>query len=101
MEELENDKAKYITSKKRLDTKGKSLKYARDLDSNWSVRNNEPIFGMKEHTSIDATSSFVLSTCMSKASEYDYNYFQYIVTTGINGRDTSYGLCRQRVLRKE
>jgi len=86
-EKLEEKKAHRATPEGRSDKHGKPLKYCRDLDSDWTVKNNEPIFGMKEHASIDVESGLVLSTCMSKASEHDYTYFQYIVATGIHGTD--------------
>jgi IS5 family transposase len=41
---------------------------------------------MKEHASIDVESGLVLSTCVSRASEHDTNYFQYAVVKGIHGK---------------
>jgi len=63
-----------------------SMRFQRDLDSDWTVRNNQPVFGMKEHASIDVKSGLVLSTTVSKASEHDTNYFQYTVVKGIHGK---------------
>jgi IS5 family transposase len=84
---LREEKAKRTTPEGRLNKKGTPLKYCRDIDSDWTVKNNEPVFGMKEHAAIDVKSGLVLSTCISKASEHDYNYFEYSVTTGIHGKD--------------
>jgi IS5 family transposase len=42
---------------------------------------------MKEHVTIDVKSGLILSTCMSKASEHDYTYFEYSVATGIHWKN--------------
>ena len=75
--------------KNRLQMKKKTqraMRFQRDLDLDWTVKNNKPLFGMKEHASIDVESGLVLSTCVSKASEHDTNYFQYTVVKGIHGK---------------
>lgn len=64
----------------------RAMRFQRDLDSDWTVKNNKPIFGMKEHASVDVESGLVLSTCVSKASEHDTKYFSYTVTKSIHGR---------------
>jgi len=86
-EKLRKETKKRSTPEGRLDTNGNPLKYSRDLDSDWTVKNERPVFGMKEHASIDVKSGLVLSTCMSRASEHDYTYFEYAVATGIHGKD--------------
>jgi transposase, IS5 family len=63
----------------------RAMRYQRDLDSDWIVKNKQPLFGMKEHAAIDVDSGLVLSTCVSKASEHDTRYFAYVVTKGIHG----------------
>ena len=62
------------------------MRFQRDLDSDWTVKNNKPVFGMKEHASIDVESGLVLSSCVSRASEHDTKYFCYTVTKGIHGK---------------
>jgi IS5 family transposase len=64
-----------------------SMRFQRDLDSDWTVRNNQPVFGMKEHASLDVASGLVLSTMVSTASEHDTNYFQYAVAKAIHGKE--------------
>jgi IS5 family transposase len=64
----------------------RAMRFQRDLDSDWTVKNDKPVFGMKEHASIDVESGLVLSTCVSRASEHDTNYFQYAVVKGIHGK---------------
>ena len=65
----------------------KVMRFQRDLESDWAVKNNRPIFGMKEHASVDVKSGLVLSTHLSKASEHDTNHFQYAVARGLHGKD--------------
>jgi IS5 family transposase len=65
----------------------RAMRFQRDVDSDWTVKHNKPIFGMKEHASIDVASGLVLSTCMSRASEHDTKYFSYVVTKGIHTKE--------------
>ena len=60
-----------------LDKTGKPRKFSRDLESNWTVKNNKAYFGLKEHASVDTNHGFVLAAAMSPASVHDTNYFQY------------------------
>jgi transposase, IS5 family len=64
----------------------RTMRFQRDLDSDWTVKNNKPVFGMKEHASVDVASGLVLSTCVSKASVHDTKYFSYTVAKSIHGR---------------
>jgi len=48
------------------DKNGKPLKFARDLESDWTVRNDTPHFGLKEHSAVDAKHGFVLATTLIK-----------------------------------
>ena len=66
----------------------RAMRFQRDLDSDWTVKNNKPLFGMKEHATIDVESGLVLSTHISKASEHDTRYFSYVVTKGIHGKNS-------------
>ena len=47
----------------------RAMRFQRDLESGWTVKNNKPLFGMKEHASIDVESGLVLSTHMTRALE--------------------------------
>jgi IS5 family transposase len=53
----------------------RAMRFERDLDSDWTVKNKIPMFGMKEHAAVDVESRLVLSTHVSRASEHDTNYF--------------------------
>jgi len=64
----------------------RAMRFQRDCDSTWTVKNKQPVFGMKEHACVDVESGLVLSTCVSRASEHDTTYFSYVVTKGIHGK---------------
>jgi len=64
----------------------KARRFQRDLESDWTVKHNKPLFGMKEHAAIDLESGLDLSTHMTRASEHYTKYFSYIVTKGIHGK---------------
>jgi len=65
------------TPEGKLDKTGKLRKFSRDLESNWTVKNDKAYFGLKEHASIDTNHGFILATALSQASVHDTNYFQY------------------------
>jgi len=70
-------RAERSTPEGQLDKTGKPRKFSRDLESNWTVKNDKPYYGLKEHTSIDTNHGFILATVLSPASVHDTNYFQY------------------------
>ncbi|MBW1798866.1 MAG: transposase, partial [Deltaproteobacteria bacterium] len=49
-----------------------------DLESDWTVKNDKPHYGLKEHASVDVTSGFVLATTLTPASEHDSKYLPYL-----------------------
>jgi IS5 family transposase len=61
----------------KRDKTGKPLKFARDLKSDWTVRNDTLHFGLKEHTAVDAQHGFVLATTLTPASVHDTNFLPY------------------------
>ena len=61
----------------QLDKTGRPRKFSRDIESNWTVKNDKPYYGLKEHSSIDTNHGFILATALSPASVHDTNYFQY------------------------
>jgi len=76
-EQIKQLKEKKQTPEGKLDKNGKPLKFSRDLESDWTVKNDKPHYGLKEHTSVDINNGFILATTMSTASVHDTNYFQY------------------------
>jgi len=70
-DKLKEERTKRETPEGSLDKHGKPMKFSRDLDSNWTVKNNKPHFGLKEHVSVDTRYGFVLATEMTPASFHD------------------------------
>jgi len=61
----------------KLDKKGNFKKFSRDLESDWTVKNDEPHYGLKEHTAVDIKNGFILSTTITPASHHDSTYLPY------------------------
>ena len=78
-EKLQEAKVKSETPEGKVDINGKALKFSRDLESNWVVKNNVAHFGLKEHASVDIKQGFVLSTEMTAASHNDSLYLPLCV----------------------
>ena len=78
-EMLQEEKAKRETPQGKVDINGKTLKFSRDLESDWTVKNNVAHFGLKEHASVDVKYGFVLSTEMTPASHHDSPYLPLCV----------------------
>ena len=76
-DELKKLREKHDTPEGKLDKKGKPKKFNRDLESNWTIKNDEPFYGLKEHASIDTNHGFILATTITPASVHDTNYLQY------------------------
>lgn len=60
------------------------MKFQGDIEYDWTVKNDRPYFGMKEHVSVDVKSGLVLSSLLSKASENDSTYLPAVVIKGIH-----------------
>ena len=78
-DEIQKRREKRETPEGKLDKNGKPLKFSRDLESDWTVKNNEPHYGQKEHTSVDTNHGFVLATDITPASVHDSQYLPYCV----------------------
>jgi IS5 family transposase len=76
---LQEEKAKRETPQGKVDINGKTLKFSRDLESDWTVKNDVAHFGLKEHASVDVKYGFVLSTEMTPASHHDSPYLPLCV----------------------
>jgi IS5 family transposase len=76
-DELKKQRDKKNTPEGKLDKNGKPLKFCRDLQSDWTVKNDIPHFGLKEHASIDTNHGFILATTMTPASVHDTNFLPY------------------------
>ena len=80
-EDIKKQREKRDTLEGKLDKNGNSLKFSRDLESNWIVKNDKPHYGLKEHASVDTNYGFVLSTELTPASVSDSIYLPYCVAT--------------------
>lgn len=78
-EEIEKEQARRETPAGKLDKNGKPLKFSRDMESDWTIKNEKPHYGMKEHASVDTNHGFVLATELTKASVSDSIYLPCIV----------------------
>ena len=79
---ISNDQIKELkdrrnTPKGKLDKNGKFLKFSRDLESDWTVKNDKPHYGLKEHASVDINHGFILATILTPSSVHDTNYLDY------------------------
>jgi IS5 family transposase len=71
----------------KLDKNGNPLKFTRDVESDWTVKNDEPHYGLKEHASVDVESGFVLATMVTPASVHDTNYLPYLTIASCHTED--------------
>jgi IS5 family transposase len=86
-ERLEEERKKRETPEGKLDKNGKPLKFSRDLESDWTSRDNIPHFGLKEHASVDIHYGFVLSTEMTPASFHDSPYLPLSVAASCHTKE--------------
>ena len=78
-EEIHKQREKMETSEGKLDSHRNTIKYSRDLDSDWTIKNNKPHYGLKEHAAVDTSNGFVLATELTPASVNDSIYLPYCV----------------------
>ena len=78
-EKLKEERQKRETPEGKLDNKGNPLKFSRDLESDWTVKNDKPHYGLKEHASVDTRYGFVLATEITPASHHDSPYLPLCV----------------------
>lgn len=86
-DELRKLKDKRNTPEGKLDKKGRPLKFSRDLESDWTVKNDEPHYGLKEHASVDVNNGFILATTLTRASVHDTNYLAYLTIASCHTKD--------------
>jgi IS5 family transposase len=75
--EIKKQKKKRNTPEGKLDKNGKPLKFSRNMESDWIVKNDKPHYGLKEHASVDINHGFILATTLTPASVNDTNYLSY------------------------
>ena len=77
-EGLKELKEKRESAEGDVDKNGNALKFSRDAESDWTVKNETPHYGLKEHASVDVKNGLVLATTMTPASVHDSNYLPYL-----------------------
>lgn len=78
-DQIRKQKEHRETAEGKLDKNGNTLKFSRDLDSDWTVKNNIPHYGLKEHASVDVHHGFVLAADLTPASVHDSHHLPYCV----------------------
>lgn len=86
-EKLEEERSLRKTPEGKRDRKGSPLKFSRDVDSDWTVRNGVPHFGMKEHASVDVRHGFILATDLTPASIHDSQHLPWCVAASCHTVD--------------
>ena len=77
-DELRREREKRERGEADTDRDGNPIKFRRDLESDWTVKNDKPHFGLKEHVSVDVNNGFLLATKLTSASEHDSKYLPYL-----------------------
>jgi len=75
------------TPEGRVDKNGNPLKFSRDIESDWTIKNDIPHYGLKEHASVDVQSGFILATTLTPASEHDSKYLPYLTIASCHTKD--------------
>jgi len=86
-ERLKEEKAKRDTPEGKVDKNGKPLKFSRDLESDWTIKNDVALFGLKEHASVDVKQGFVLATEITPASHHDSPYLPLCVAKSCHSEE--------------
>jgi len=76
-DELKKQREHRQTEEGQCDKNGKPLRFSRDLESDWTIKNDIPHFGLKEHTAVDSRHGFVLATTLTPASVNDTKFLAY------------------------
>lgn len=87
-DEIRKEREKRDTPEGKLDKNGKALKFSRDLESDWTVKNDKPHYGLKEHASVDVENGFILATTMTPASVHDTNYLPYLTLASCHSEES-------------
>jgi IS5 family transposase len=83
---IKKQKDKRETPDGKLDKNGNALKFSRDVESDWVVKNDVPHYRLKEHTSVDVKNGFVMATTLTPASVHDTNYLPYLALASYHSK---------------
>jgi len=86
-EQIKQEQEKRQTPEGSLDKNGKPVKFKRDIESDWTVKNDKPHYGIKEHASVETKHGFVLAVELSPASVNDSIYLPYCVTASCHTKE--------------
>ena len=77
-EELREEREKRQSPEGQVDKNGNLVKFCKDIESDWTMKNDAPHYGLKEHVSVDVENGFVLGMTITPASEHDTKYLPYL-----------------------
>ena len=86
-DEIRKQKEKRSAIEGSVDKDGKPLKFSRDMESDWTIKDDEPHYGLKEHVSVDTENGFVLATTLTPASIHDSKYLPYLALASCHTGD--------------
>ncbi len=86
-EEIRKEREEREKPEGKVDCNGKPVKFQRDIESDWTVKNEKPHYGLKEHASVDTDNGFVLATEVSPASTHDSLYLSYCVIASCHTKE--------------
>ena len=86
-EGMKKQREKRESPEGKLSKNGKPLKFSRDEESDWTVKNDKPHYGLKELAAVDTSKGFVLATELTPASVSDSIYLPYCVAASSHTED--------------
>ena len=86
-EEIEKLREKREIPEGKLDRDSRPLKFSRDHESDWVVKNDKPHYGLKEHAAVDTSNGFVLATELTPSAVNDSIYLPYCVAASCHTED--------------
>lgn len=75
---IKQEREKRNSADGKVDKNGNVLKFSRDIESDWTIKNENPHYGLKEHASVDVKNGLILATTLTPASEHDSKYLPYL-----------------------
>ncbi|MFC1533102.1 transposase [Thermodesulfobacteriota bacterium] len=85
---IREEREKRETPEGSTDKNGNPIKYMRDLESDWTVKNDVPHYGLKENASVDVDNGFILATTLTPASEHDSKYLPYLALASCHSSES-------------
>ena len=81
---INNNKIKELRENKNNNNNNRKPKFTRDIEADWTVKNDKYFYGYKEHVAVDTKTGLVLTSKVSPASHHDYNYLEYCTVTSMH-----------------